>query len=222
LIHSPHPGRDASVCRHRAIHSYFNPLSPSGERQFFDFISFIISIFQPTLPIRGETFYLTHLLSLRTISTHSPHPGRDNDLWVSVGMRSDFNPLSPSGERPSWKSTTATINKFQPTLPIRGETLLHPQPHSQHRYFNPLSPSGERLILFLPIIQPLAISTHSPHPGRDPLAKYSTKELIAISTHSPHPGRDSRSHSGIQPGTHFNPLSPSGERLGNRIASPGA
>ena len=56
------------------------------------------------------------------ISIHSPRMGRDNALPPFVKYYTNFNPLSPHGER----------RKFVPIRPVQGD-------------FNPLSPHGERL-----------------------------------------------------------------------------
>jgi len=133
----------------------------------------IISLFQSTLPMRGETYQMHRLmmdvyeisihsphagrdvghpdkpLYYRLISIHSPHAGRDEccDEWLDE--INDFNPLSPCGERRqppqhilfysviSIHSPHAGRDKdlsfirlisasFQSTLPMRGETQVHP------------------------------------------------------------------------------------------------
>jgi len=79
------------------------------------------------------------------ISIHSPHAGRDMGSCASVIVAADFNPLSPCGERPiSNNNKKRYLQKFQSTLPMRGETRLNFLMHGLLRYFNPLSPCGER------------------------------------------------------------------------------
>ena len=105
----------------------------------------------------------------------------------------NFNPLSPCGER-----------HMAPQGISQGDKISIHSPHAGrdcHRLciigqtgqdFNPLSPCGERRIALFPQVAfPLAISIHSPHAGRDPCALK------------------------IQGARHidFNPLSPCGERL---------
>ena len=41
-----------------------------------------------------------------------------------------------------------------------------------------------------PAVPPLAISTHAPHAGRDPIDYERTGAMGDISTHAPHAGRD--------------------------------
>ncbi len=56
--------------------------------------------FQPTLPVWGETDAAVKLAELIAISTHSPRVGRDELLFLKTSTLTDFNPLSPCGERP--------------------------------------------------------------------------------------------------------------------------
>jgi len=60
----------------------------------------ITVVFQSTLPMRGETEKFAGYEHRRTISIHSPHAGRDIVKRQSKRRYSDFNPLSPCGERP--------------------------------------------------------------------------------------------------------------------------
>ncbi len=129
-------------------------------------------------------------------------------------MSSNFNPLSPCGERLQTCKARKRPYRFQSTLPMRGETVtdrldrirspisIH-SPHAGRdirKYciiigiinFNPLSPCGERRRRRKHVANAKNISIHSPHAGRDAIifCKY-THEIISI--HSPHAGRDSRS-----------------------------
>ena len=62
-----------------------------------------MAIFQPTLPVWGET--------------------EDNQ---SKGVRRYFNPLSPCGERRTRLRACGIVEGFQPTLPVWGETSPFP------------------------------------------------------------------------------------------------
>ena len=146
----------------------FNPHSPYGERP----------------PLRGD------LLSIHSISIHTPHTGSD----ASLNRLYCFGFL------------------FQSTLPIRGATSYHSFSWLPLRYFNPHSPYGERLkltmtsimtIIFqstLPIrgattayisMAPIAvISIHTPHTGSDLLLSLLVLGTKIISIHTPHTGSD--------------------------------
>ena len=76
-IHSPRMGRDHDINLRFIIPTYFNPLSPHGERpQGF----------------AGRA-------RARLISIHSPRMGRDSFVCAFSVFRIYFNPLSPHGER---------------------------------------------------------------------------------------------------------------------------
>ena len=100
----------------------FNPLSPCGERHHASKSACRPVLFQSTLPMRGETGSIVTALTGKSfqstlpmrgetcrnvsachcalISIHSPHAGRDEDLYKQFGR---------------WY-------RFQSTLPMRGET----------------------------------------------------------------------------------------------------
>ena len=76
-IHSPHAGRDFRSSAWRLTMTYFNPLSPCGERLLVFITIRMRSLFQSTLPMRGETGWIKHIRHSKEISIHSPHAGRD-------------------------------------------------------------------------------------------------------------------------------------------------
>ena len=123
-IHSPRMGRDESVFASGIYKFYFNPLSPHGERRMYDTpTNQPTNNFNPLSP-HGERPG-TRMVNgqRRFISIHSPRMGRDAHscttmesesefqstlpAWgetafgdgCSVLECSDFNPLSPHGER---------------------------------------------------------------------------------------------------------------------------
>jgi len=93
----------------------------------------------------GRDWKPTKQWELSCISIHSPHAGRDKPISGPSQNLSNFNPLSPCGERHGNRHRTEMVQIFQSTLPMRGETLLPP--------FH---------ICFF-----RDISIHSPHAGRD-------------------------------------------------------
>ena len=81
-------------------------------------LSWSISQFQSTLPMRGATSYLHHEDDCNHISIHAPHEGSDSAL------------LPVSREQV----------EFQSTLPMRGATRSLPAPSPRSVDFNPRSP----------------------------------------------------------------------------------
>ena len=77
-IHSPRMGRDQTVCAQR--------LQPDA-----------ISIHSPRM---GRDSLAMSSATARAISIHSPRMGRDFHVSDCVKFCSNFNPLSPHGERP--------------------------------------------------------------------------------------------------------------------------
>ena len=142
--HSPRVGRDLQYRFRSCCPVYFNPLSPCGERQLICKNDVPDIVFQPTLPVWGETSDNVLPATSFLISTHSPRVGRDAGLQTFATYADDFNPLSPCGERHASRL---------------------PQPRRCD--FNPLSPCGERHGNSPQRLAHRKISTHSPRVGRD-------------------------------------------------------
>ena len=143
-IHSPRMGRDLGWISGPARRGDFNPLSPHGERRWL-FSSFRVrKRFQSTLPAWGETINIRGRSTAPKISIHSPRMGRDSLTLRHGDVVTDFNPLSPHGERRccSWPPV-GYGEVFQSTLPAWGETRS-PRSDRRRDHFNPLSPHGER------------------------------------------------------------------------------
>ena len=124
------------------------------------------SIFQPTLPVWGETKCI--------LPQHTRHQY--------------FNPLSPCGERLRIFCRIIYNYNFNPLSPC-GERQYSIMQDENVGYFNPLSPCGERPHEDLDGGSLHLISTHSPRVGRDIKCKILHLHL-SISTHSPRVGRD--------------------------------
>ena len=155
------------MCAALSWPSYFNPLSPHGERPALRAARVGAGLFQSTLPAWGETEKRRRGGAVRAISIHSPRMGRD--------------PLRGPGQRP--------MRRFQSTLPAWGETInAHTSP-TKGQYFNPLSPHGERLVRDIWHGNTPFISIHSPRMGRDSRGGEDMMEEL-ISIHSPRMGRD--------------------------------
>ena len=198
--------------------------------------------FQSTLPAWGETLRRVRAPCGRSISIHSPRMGRDWSTSTCRGCSSNFNPLSPHGERrpareplPSpghfnplsphgERRTLLTAmmedNLFQSTLPAWGETLRQLRAHvplgAKISIHSPRMGRDDRRAQDAP---PRPISIHSPRMGRDWDGE-TFAAVRTISIHSPRMGRDSRgSHAGPV-SRDFNPLSPHGERRIRRSSTP--
>ena len=100
--------------------------------------------FQPTLPMRGATNGEYAVIAYSKISTHAPHAGSDIFARTIASAIKDFNPRSPCGERLRGGSSSMSRVSFQPTLPMRGATVVRPV-----------------------AVSTLDISTHAPHAGSD-------------------------------------------------------
>jgi len=104
-----------------------------------------IIIFQPTLPVWGETQGEMYGYDSVKISTHSPRVGRDACEYVNSFISAAISTHSPRvgrDEHMYWFREKFSL--FQPTLPVWGETLNSLLYVSSPPDFNPLSPCGER------------------------------------------------------------------------------
>ena len=102
------------------------------------------AIFQPTRPLRGATENPSISYTALTISTHAPLAGRDaynakHRIYVTY-----FNPRAPCGARRLVLSRDLSVQRFQPTRPLRGATGAIPTPRDDAPNFNPRAPCGAR------------------------------------------------------------------------------
>ena len=232
---SPHGERPSCFCGAAPVPGDFNPLSPHGERPPGGCCPGSSAGFQSTLPAWGETGETLLPLCDKAISIHSPRMGRDPipadkswsasrfqstlpawgetvlSEWIATD-RSDFNPLSPHGERPQpaveiWVRGGISIHSPRMGRDPRMHRLSNERPrisiHSprmgrdpsrdalsgDRRDFNPLSPHGERPYRRYPGGKPPAFQSTLPAWGE-------TADALAaawagwISIHSPRMGRD--------------------------------
>ena len=188
-IHSPRVGRDATTARALCGGVDFNPLSPRGERLDQcrqELQSCKISIHSPRV---GRDLRVQRCRNIFRISIHSPRVGRDRSMpSASCGLRTDFNPLSPRGERLQEIPTKTKTIGFQSTLPAWGETRAAPGQSCAPQFQSTLPAWGET--------GPAAghdgwrrISIHSPRVGRD-RGERDHHGGPGISIHSPRVGRD--------------------------------
>ena len=83
----------------------FNPLSPHGERLSLRLPKAASTSFQSTLPAWGETQCPHDRPHPQKISIHSPRMGRDATWRERSTTKTNFNPLSPHGERQQTHTT---------------------------------------------------------------------------------------------------------------------
>ena len=141
--HSPHAGRDASSAENHLPSSISTHSPHAGRDQSCNVGDDGVSQFQPTLPMRGETMFLTKNPGRYMISTHSPHAGRDQGTLFGKTRSGNFNPLSPCGERQQIQFLIDKYNNFNPLSPC-GERHCRRGWKKEGCDFNPLSPCGER------------------------------------------------------------------------------
>ena len=167
--------------------------------------------FQSTLPVRGETQTNGGLSQVYQISIHSPHAGRDIPVAILVLRK----------------------NRFQSTLPMRGrdrDTLLayldtqisihSPRAGRDWAAYNSLplslisihSPCAGRDFCSFHIFSPFPISIHSPRTGRDGAPLVMDFMMSEFQSTLPAWGETSCWRRRNQGQSHFNPLSPHGER----------
>ena len=171
--------------------------------------------FQSTLPAWGET--RSRLLSAfpAAISIHSPRMGRDRTLPAARTGRTDFNPLSPHGERLPRAENPSPSPQFQSTLPAWGETYPQGAERKEHRKFQSTLPAwGETRGAHDPA-ETAVISIHSPRMGRDTTAFTRSTARRKFQSTLPAWGETGFGISASSLIFNFNPLSPHGERRYN-------
>ena len=102
--------------------------------------------FQSTLPARGATFVTQSIFNaLGDFNPRSPHGERPAFRSTHSLDATNFNPRSPHGERLMVAGQCRAARPvFQSTLPARGATSKHTRPKKKKSHFNPRSPHGER------------------------------------------------------------------------------
>ena len=169
-------------------------------------------LFQPTLPVWGETGGGNVHPRDFNISTHSPRVGRDPKsssarrsvywfqptlpVWGETQCRAwvqiyaGISTHSPRVGRDLWGCASISTNAISTHSPRVGRDIGWQRHIGSMDYFNPLSPCGERLQVHHPVPRFWFISTHSPRVGRDGMNVITLSIASGISTHSPRVGRD--------------------------------
>ena len=128
--------------------------------------------------------------SLSDFNPLSPH-GERPPRRVPAGHHANFNPLSPHGERHAHGDFELLYLLFQSTLPAWGETWpVHCFPYSTA--FQSTLPAWGETVAIHSERTGLSISIHSPRMGRDQ-DRFALMQRREISIHSPRMGRDNSS-----------------------------
>ena len=165
--HAPLAGSD-QIFVYSSMHTTsFQPTLPSrgatkGKRREVGCM-----VFQPTLPSRGATATGSSAPPLTAISTHAPLAGSDAFADLRVFAAGDFNPRSPRGERLEGRMRQIAAQRFQPTLPSRGATLLPALLHFHAPRISTHAPLAGSDRIDHVVSLPRSISTHAPLAGSD-------------------------------------------------------
>ena len=214
---------------------YFNPLPPCGGRRHRACrwqrrrlisihsprvggdskgygVSQLVSQFQSTPPVWGETAAGTPARCTSQISIHSPRVGGDAQTRCWYTRPGYFNPLPPCGGRRRSCSWPRAKPNFNPLPPCGG------RPHSGPRrrsfgYFNPLPPCGGRPPLPHRTDGCCPISIHSPRAGGDEITPNPDGSVTVFQSTPPVWGETSPANDPPGLDHHFNPLPPCGGRL---------
>ena len=133
-------------------------------------------------------------------------------LCTLVGVKRDFNPRSPWGERHHLVFINFAKILFQSTLSVRRATQHHFKAYPMFINFNPRSPWGERLYLILKCLKKIQISIHALREESDPkqiikcITKPSFQSTLSVRRATQKMQKKFNSIS------NFNPRSPWGER----------
>ena len=170
--------------------------------------------FQSTLPAWGETWSrLTPDWRRNDFNPLSPH-GERPFPGLSLLRPVDFNPLSPHGERPAGSRAEAEKGLISIHSPRMGRDQTCPFRVDSNGQFQSTLPAWGETGAELEVTHAFVFQSTLPAWGETNERSASTGKK-AISIHSPRMGRD-RGGGGIDgKGSHFNPLSPHGERPTN-------
>ena len=216
-IHTPLAGSDKRRATVIIMTKYFNPHSPCGERPRVSDPSPLRLKFQSTLPLRGVTLRLRLRCRYRQISIHTPLAGSDPHRKPPQRQPKHFNPHSPCGERPGWPTGHEPYQQhFNPHSPCgeRPRFLYTKEVHKIFQSTLPLRGATRRGALDR---QRRTISIHTPLAGSDYLDRGHLGIANEFQSTLPLRGATARNCSNRPSLTHFNPHSPCGERLTQRI-----
>ena len=208
-------GRDAVKRLSALSHNDFNPLSPHGERPVSASMrSNRAWLFQSTLPAWGETWPVHCFPYSTAFQSTLPAWGETFIIWGKIRPLTDFNPLSPHGERRPSAATLPFRLAISIHSPRMGRDISRTSSARSTVYFNPLSPHGERPPASGHWSRAGYFNPLSPHGERRISARGSGMAKRFQSTLPAWGETKLRPLRGNQR-SNFNPLSPHGERLGD-------
>ena len=164
--------------------SCFNPRTPCGVRQGALDRAGAIVAFQSTHSLRSATGAAAGADGDKAVSIHALLAECDSPLLAFKGYVTGFNPRTPCGVRPSWRTKSMSCTRFQSTHSLRSATAAELR-EQQSRIvsihallaecdpprnfitirlcgFNPRTPCGVRLRFYLFVPFPSGFqSTHS-------------------------------------------------------------
>ena len=148
------------------LKAYFNPRTPCGVRHAVLSVSWLISSFQSTHPLRGATGRRPRGHLDGNISIHAPLAGCDADYFAAEEDRfiSIHAPLA--GCDASVSTATTWTRYFNPRTPC-GVRLCSPGRCRRSRNFNPRTPCGVRPAKVVYQGGEAYISIHAPLAGCD-------------------------------------------------------
>ena len=231
--HTPHAGRDICSSLYVNVTNHFYSHAPCGARLLFKSScihpdEFLLTrpmrgatillnrsvknmIFLLTRPMRGATIIYKTFRFLKTISTHTPHAGRDREDCPPAPVFRYFYSHAPCGARPRPRVPLSFLLNFYSHAPCgaRPERLfLHPAT-SIFLLTRPMRGATESCQY---VAKYVVISTHTPHAGRDAL-RLLLRHCLRISTHTPHAGRDGWIQEDMNNINNFYSHAPCGARL---------
>ena len=171
-----------------ALVKHFNSHSPCGARRHLRLGESRWRIISTHTPHAGRDRVFRNFPKLVVISTHTPHAGRDNATRTRDCNRSNFNSHAPCGARHrNPRSSAETIN-FNSHASC-GARLARVYVSPNFAYFNSHAPCGARLKRTAVRNVSLVFQLTRPMRGAT-TARSHSRRAVAISTHTPHAGRD--------------------------------
>ena len=123
--HTPRAGSDQREAKPLPREQIISTHTPrAGSDEYLPKGSLVHGRFQPTLPVRGVTFWLEAIEHRIIISTHTPRAGSDLNLLRCAGLEK-FQPTLPVRGVTLSMPQSSFSESFQPTLPVRGVTQFH-------------------------------------------------------------------------------------------------
>ena len=122
--HAPCGARPAQAEKELAAKQNFYSHAPCGARLETLFSNRLDFTFLLTRPMRGATILSNCGVGILTISTHTPHAGRDPCPGIACTVSTYFYSHAPCGARRDFRFNIRPSRKFLLTRPMRGATTV--------------------------------------------------------------------------------------------------